>query len=227
MGEASRSRSPNLEAGSLFSPAAPAWCRPQPAYETTSLGSGCSPCVRILLELQVLTRRDARFSAFVLQVPLAEEIANRCVGGRQRLFVGQEDDAEVFRPRPLSEAGAVHDRHILLANQFGDEDVVSFRDVDARVRVESSTWGHAAHPRSFRAPRHCQIAPAAQLALHFDQVILRAFERRLDRVLLRMIGAQTRPQQLVYSFQIRLDNGSFAAGNAPSDAPSWRKIVFG
>src|SRR5208337_5054129 len=72
-----------------------------------------------------------------------------------------------------------------------------------------------------------QIAPAAQLALDFEQVILRAFECGPDRVLLGMIGAQARTQELVDAFQVRLDDGSFAAGNAPSDAPSGGEVILG
>jgi hypothetical protein len=58
-------------------------------------------------------------------------------------------------------------------------------------------------------------------------VILRAFERGLDRVLFGMVGAEARPQQLVHAFEVGLDDGSFAAGNAPSDAPSGGKVVLG
>src|SRR5208282_4901806 len=123
--------------------------------------------------------------------------------------------------------GAVHDRHIFLANEFGDKNVVAFRNVDARIRIESPARRYATHARSFGAPFHGQVAAAAQLALDFDQVILRAFERSFDRVLFGMVGAKTRPQQLVHAFQIRLDDGSVAAGNAPSNAPSGGKVILG
>src|SRR5208283_274484 len=151
-----------------------------------------------------------------LRVTFAHEIANRRVCGRERLFVGQENYAEVLCPGTLPEARAVHDRHILLANQFLDKDVVAFRDVDAWIRVESSARLDTAYARSFSAPLHSQIAAAAQLVLHFDEVTLRAFERRLDRVLLGVVGAEARAQQLVHAFEVGLDDGSFAAGNAPS-----------
>src|SRR5208282_6105013 len=156
----------------------------------------------------------------LLRVPLAHEVADRRICRSQRLFVGQENDTEMLRPRALAETGAVHDRHMLLANQFGDEDVVAFRDVDAWIGVESSARRNATHARSFGAPLHRQIAAAAQLALDFDEMILRTFKRGLDGVLLRMVRAQARAQQLVYAFQVRLDHRSLAAGNAPSDAPS-------
>src|ERR1700674_273282 len=138
--------------------------------------------------------RGARLSTIFLRIALAYEVANRRVSGGQRFFVGQENDAEMFGPGTLAETGAVHDRHILLANEFGDEDVVAFRDVDARVGVESPARRDTTHARSFRTPLHGQIATAAQLALHFEQVILRTFERSFDRILLGMVGAQARPQ---------------------------------
>src|ERR1019366_3149052 len=140
---------------------------------------------------------------------------------------GQEDDAEMFRSGTLAEAGAVHDRHVLLANEFGDKDVVALRDVDARVRIKSTARLDTTDARSFGAPMHGQVAAATQLALDFDEVILRAFERGLDRVLLRVIGAEARPQQFVYAFEIRFDNRSFAAGNTPSDAPSGSEVILG
>src|ERR1700674_1268785 len=100
-------------------------------------------------------------TSYFLRVPLADEIANRRVSGGQRLFAGQENDAEVFRPGALAEPGAVYDRHMLLANKFGDEDVVAFRNVDAWVGVESPARRHTTHARSFGAPLHGQIAAAA------------------------------------------------------------------
>ena len=32
----------------------------------------------------------------------------------------------MFRPRTLAETGAMHERHVLLANHFGDKNVVAF-----------------------------------------------------------------------------------------------------
>ena len=105
--------------------------------------------------------------------------------------------------------------------------MVVLRDIDARVGVESSARRHTTYARGFGAPIHGQIAPAAQLALHFDKVILRAFERGFDRVLLRMVGAQTRTQELVHALQVRFNDRRFAAGDAPSDAPSGGEVVLG
>src|SRR5208282_6262755 len=107
----------------------------------------------------------------LLTVAFAHEVADRRVGSGQCLFVGQEDDAEVFCAGTLAETGAVNQRHMLLADDFGDEDVVAFRDVDAGIRIESSTGGDATYARSFGAPFHGEIAAAAQFALHFDEVI--------------------------------------------------------
>jgi len=81
------------------------------------------------------------FSAFFLRVAFAHEIANRAVCGGQRLFIGQETIRKCFRPGTLAESGAVHDRHVFLANEFGDEDVVVFRDIDARVGVKKAPRG--------------------------------------------------------------------------------------
>src|SRR5271169_287249 len=116
---------------------------------------------------------------------------------------------------------------MLLADDFGDEDVVAFRDVDAWIRVESAAGRHTTYARSCGAPFHGEIAAAAQLALHFDEVILRAFERGLDGVLFGMVGAEARAQQFVHAFEIGLDYGRFAAGDAPSDAPSGGEVILG
>src|SRR5208337_4165470 len=113
------------------------------------------------------------------------------------------------------------------AHEFGDKNVVAFRDVDARVGVESPARLDATYARSFGAPFHGQIAAGAQLALDFDEVILRAFERGLNRVLLGMVGAEAGAQKFVHAFEVRLDDGSFAAGNAPSHAPSGGEVILG
>src|SRR5260370_33692091 len=166
-------------------------------------GQNCQPCPRskvstMLPAVQSGTKSSpggtahwlrhrvggARFSTIFLRVTFAHEIANSRVSGGQRLFVGQENDAEVLRPGTLAETGAVHHRHMLLANEFSDEDVVAFRDLDARVRVESPARRHTPYPRSFGTPFRGQIAAAAQFAFHFEKVILRAFERVLDGRLL-------------------------------------------
>src|ERR1700677_880899 len=90
----------------------------------------------------------------------------------------------------LSEAGTVDYHHVLLQNQFLDKHIVAFGNIDARIGVERASWRNTTHPRSRIAPLDGQIATAAQLLADFRQVILRAFERRLDCILLWMIGAQ-------------------------------------
>src|SRR5882724_1243135 len=144
-----------------------------------------------------------------LVIAFAQEVANRRIGRTQRLFVRQEDDAEVLCPGTLAKAGAVHHHHMLLADQLGDKDVVDFRDVERGVCVEGAARRHTTDARSLGAPLHGQIAPRAQLAFDFGQVVLRSFERGFDCILLRMIGAQARAQQLVDAFQVRFDYGGF------------------
>src|SRR5882672_8096526 len=118
-----------------------------------------------------------------LPVSFAQEGANRRVGRSQRFFIRQEHDAEMLRSGTLAEAGAVHHHYMLLADQFGDKDVVPFRNIERGIRVERATRYNAADARSLGAPLHRQIAPRAQLAFDFGQVVLRAFECGLDCIL--------------------------------------------
>ena len=92
------------------------------------------------------------------------------------------------------------DHHVLLQNQLFYEDVVAFGNVDARIRVECPARRHATDARSRVAPLHGKITTAAQLLADFNQMILRSLERRLNRVLLRMIGTQTRTEQALNTF---------------------------
>ena len=96
-------------------------------------------------------------------VALAHEFANRGVGGSQRLFVGQENDAEMFGSGTLTEAGAMHYGDMLLPNEFGYENVVALRNVDARVGVESTARRDTTNSRSLRAPLHGEITATAEL----------------------------------------------------------------
>src|SRR5579872_6656188 len=57
-------------------------------------------------------------------------------------------------------------------------------------------------------------------------MILRAVERSLDGVLLGMIGTETGAKQFLDPLRIRLYGRGVAADNAPSNAPSGRKIIF-
>src|SRR5277367_2111457 len=109
---------------------------------------------------------------------------------------------------------------MLLANEFFDEDFVALGDVDAGEGVEGAARGYAAYARRRLAPFLSQIAAGAQFALYFYEVVLRAFERGLDGVLLGVVGAKARAQQAVNALGVRLDGGSVARDYAPSDAPS-------
>src|ERR1700757_5533300 len=94
-------------------------------------------------------------------VPLANELRDSRIRFRQGLLIGQEHDSEVLCAGLLAEAGAVDDHHMLLADEFLDEDFIALGDVDARVRVESATRCHATYPRSRRAPFLREIAAGA------------------------------------------------------------------
>src|ERR1700685_4718830 len=120
----------------------------------------------------------------------------------------------------LSEAAAVDDHDVFLADQFFHEDFVAFGDVDAGEGVEGAARGDAAYARRGFTPLLREIAAGAQFAAHFGEMILRAFERGLDRVLLGMIGAQARAQPAGNAFKVGVDGSGVAGGNAPADAPS-------
>jgi len=72
----------------------------------------------------------------VLVISLLQEFPDRGVGFGQRRLIWQEDDAEVFGAWFLAEAGAVDDHHMLLQNQFADENFVALGNVDAGIGVE-------------------------------------------------------------------------------------------
>ena len=95
----------------------------------------------------------------------------------------------MLRTGLLPEAGAVHDHDVFLANQFLDENFVALRNVDTWESIKRAARRDAAYARRGLAPLLREIAAGAQFALHFDEVILRAFERGLDGVLLGMVGA--------------------------------------
>src|SRR5579864_292984 len=137
-------------------------------------------------------------------VPLANEVCDSRVGRAQRLLIGKKYDTEMLRTGLLPEAGAVDYHHVLLADEFLDEDLVALRDVDSRVGVESSARGYATHTRGGLAPFLREIAAGTKLAPYFDEMVLRAFERGLDGVLLGMVRAQARPQKAVDAFRVGL-----------------------
>src|ERR1017187_441141 len=161
-----------------------------------------------------------------ISVPLPNELCNSRVGLGQRLLVRQEYDAEVLRARLLAEAGAVHDHDMFSADEFLHEYLVALRDVDARVGVECAARGDAAYTRRRLAPFLGEIAAGAKFALHFSEMVLRPFQRGLDRVLLGMVGAETRSQQTVHALGVGLYRSGFAGDDAPSDAPSGDEIIL-
>src|ERR1700722_14009791 len=159
-------------------------------------------------------------------MPLANKIRDPRIRAGEYFFIRQKDNAEVLRTSLLTEAGAMHDHDVLLANQFLDEDFVALRNVNAREGIERAARGDAAYARRRLTPLLREIAAGAQLALHFDEMILRTFERGLDGVLLRMVGAQGRAQQAMNALGVRLDSRRVAGDNAPPDAPSRDKIIL-
>src|SRR5258708_6880138 len=132
----------------------------------------------------------------------------------------------MLRAGLLAEAGAVDDHDVFLADEFFDEDFVALRNVDAREGVERAPRGNAPYARRRLAPLLREIPTGSQFAPHFDEMILRAFERGLDGILLGMIRAEARAQQAVNAFGVRLDGRGVAGNDAPSDAPSGDEIIF-
>src|SRR5512135_621946 len=115
---------------------------------------------------------------------------------------------------------------MLLANQFLHENFITFGNVDAWVSIERSARCHAIYARRGLAPLLGEIAAGAQLAPDLEEMILRALERGLDGVLLWMVGAETRAQESMHAFGVRLDRSGLAGDDSPADAPSGYEIVF-
>src|ERR1700728_2741848 len=120
------------------------------------------------------------------RVALRNELANRSISLSQSRLLGQEHNSNMPRVRFLPESRTMHHHHVLLPNQFLDEDFIALRNVDAREGVERATRRNTTHPRRRFAPFLRQVTTRAQLALHFRQMVLRSFERSLDRILLGM-----------------------------------------
>src|SRR5579862_8316113 len=164
--------------------------------------------------------------ARLVSVALANEVCNSGVSLRQCCLVGQEDDAEMLRAGLLAEAGAVHDHDVLLPDEFLHKNFVALGYVDSGVSIKSSARRNATHARRRLAPFLREIAARPQLAFHFNEMILRAFECLLDRILLRMVGAQSCAQQAVHTFAIGLHRDRIAGDDAPPDPPSRNQIVL-
>ena len=84
-------------------------------------------------------------------------------------------------PGLLPEPRSVDHHDVLLSNQFLHEDFVALGYVDPRIGVERSTRRDATNAGRSLAPLLREIAARSQFALHFDEMILRPFERGLDR----------------------------------------------
>src|SRR5437660_5548987 len=115
---------------------------------------------------------------------------------------------------------------MLLADQFLHEDLITLRNVDARVSIECAARCHATYARRSLAPLLGEIAPGAQLALYINEMIIGVLECGFDRVLLGMIGAQTRTQQSMHAFGVGPYCSGLAGDDAPADAPSGNEIVL-
>src|SRR5580700_4249813 len=130
-----------------------------------------------------------------LSISFLNEVGDGGVGVAQRLLIRQKDDAEMPRAGFLSEAGAVDDHDVFLADEFFDENFIILLYVDARKGVEGATRSDATEARRGLAPVLREIAAEAQFALHFEEVILRALECGLDGILFGMVGAEAGAQQ--------------------------------
>src|SRR5580698_3110689 len=100
-------------------------------------------------------------------IAFADELRNSRVGLCQRRFIWKEHDAEMLRAWFLAEAGTVHDHDMFLADEFFNEDLVAFGDIDFGVSVKSAARGNATHARCRFTPLLREIAAGAQFALHF------------------------------------------------------------
>src|ERR1019366_5130128 len=134
-----------------------------------------------------------------LSIVLAHEIAKAVVGTFQRVQIREKNNSEVLRSRSLAEAAAVHYEHVFFPQQLCGELIIAIRNLDSGEGVERSARRHATHAGNAVAPFDGQVAPGAQLALDLGKVILRALQRRTHGVLLRMVRAKPRPQQLMNS----------------------------
>ena len=126
----------------------------------------------------------------------------------------------------LSEAGAVDDHDVFLADEFLYEDFIALRDIDSGVSIKSSARSHTTHSWRGLTPLLREVSPGTQLALHLDEMILRAFERRLDRVLFGMVRAETSAQQAMDALGVGLNSSGIAGNDAPSDTPSGHKVIL-
>src|SRR5580704_7218768 len=122
----------------------------------------------------------------------------------------------------LAKARTMDHQHVPGPAQFLDENVIAFRDVDARESVERAAGRHTAQARGCLAPFHSEIAAGAKLVADFHQVLLWPVQRGLDSVLFGMVGAQARAQKTMNAFHVGSYGGPIAADHSPSNAPAGR-----
>jgi len=70
-----------------------------------------------------------------VSITLPHKIPDLGVRFLQHFFLGQEDNPEVLAPGALPETGTVDHQNVLLKKKVLDEDLVAFRNVDARKSV--------------------------------------------------------------------------------------------
>src|ERR1700694_3735313 len=117
--------------------------------------------------------------------------------------------------RLLAKAGTMDHEHVLGPAQVLDENVIAFRDVDARESVERAARRHTAQARGCIAPFHSKVAAGAKLVADFHQVLLWPVQCGLDSVLFGMVGTQACPQQTMNTFHIGFYGGGLAADHSP------------
>ena len=127
-----------------------------------------------------------------IAVPFTSEFRNSRIRLRQGLLIREENDAEVLRAGFLTEAGAVDDHDVLLADEFLHKSLITVRDLNARKGIERAARSNTADAWRLLAPLLREIAAGTQLPFDLDEMILRTFQRWLDGVLLGMIGAKSR-----------------------------------
>src|SRR5271157_1978783 len=123
-----------------------------------------------------------------LPVSFPHELRHCLVGSAQHRFLREKHNADVARARLLAEAGTVHDQHVLLLEQVGDEGKILFGDLQSGMRIESALRRDQLHPRRALGPLDRNLGAAPQFFADFDEMVLRAFQRRADGVLKRMRG---------------------------------------
>ena len=120
----------------------------------------------------------------------------------------------------------MHRQHMLLQQQLPAKNIIPLRNLNPRKRIKRSQRRNATHPRSCLAPSGCHIPPRPHSPPHIHQMILRTFQRRLNRILHRLIRREPRPQQLMHAIHIRRQRRRVAANDPPANPPPWRQIIF-